>query len=316
MTTWGINQMLSQDGSTRTERIRLARWLGCKMSRLNFNWKTMETADGTFVWNANHDQAVSELAEAGIEPIGVILGSPQWASGSASEFVVPGTNVDATYLTWEGHYCDFCTEVVKRYKGVIKRWEIWNEENDEFFWPPAANQLKYNHLYPAARTAILAVDSTAKVAMGGCPPTTGGNGVWLKDWLPAMYAAGVFPDYVAIHPYTDGPGTRAPDVHVDWSANFDDIAVVRSKQVAQGGSALVPIWITEFGWDTTHISQALQAQYIAQAMEMIRDTYTYVDLALLFCDIDALDGSGWGLFTSADLSAAKTAAYPFKVLAR
>jgi hypothetical protein len=313
---WGLNIPISQLGTeTHASHIAVAQSVGAGVGRLNVGWNTTEpVSQGNFVWNAYLDQGVDAMVAAGIEPLGVLLGSPQWASGSADAFVVPGTAVDATYLAWEAKFLTWVAVVVARYKDRVHMWEVWNEWNDEWFWKPDADQAQYFHLYVATRTAILAVDPSAQVAVGGFTVATGGNGIWMKDWLPAMYAADIYPDYLAIHPYT-GHGDDPPwEDNGMYEANFGDIQRCRDYQIAEGGAALVPIWVTEWGWDTGNVSEALQAQYVAWSMRRIRDTYSYVTVACLFADVDGGGADEYGLYHSSAYIATtvKPAAYAFK----
>ena len=60
------------------------------------------------------DRVVDELLAVGIEPLPVICG---W----------PYDRADHTFL-------NFVRTTAKRYRGKIKTWESWNEENSEQFW--------------------------------------------------------------------------------------------------------------------------------------------------------------------------------------
>jgi len=288
--------LATQDNDTgqRDKRIALAQYVHANVVRFGVDWSYCEpTTKGTYVWT-RLDGATNELAVAGIDPMIHVFASPQWANGGADPNVVPGTDIDATYLAWEANYCGFLTALVHRYKATVKMWEVWNEPNGlSNYWKPAANQTQYNHCYVAARAAILAEDPTAKVAFCFDGPNVSG-GVAGKTWLQAAYDAGVFPDYISMHSYRGANDDMTPLKYTDNANNIGELHRIRAVQAAN--NALVPIWFTEWGYTTVNVSQAAQAAYVATSLKMIRDYYPYVTVATYWDDVDA-GGSrdGYGL---------------------
>lgn len=117
----------------------------------------------------------------------------------------------------------------------VDNYEIWNEPDSHYFWHPTPDPAAYADLYASARAAILTVEPTARVIIGGLtsPP------VFLASLLNAAPRIRGQIDGVAIHPY--GP---TPE-HVLDSVRTDRLAMNAD------GMSTVPLYVTEFGW-TTH----------------------------------------------------------------
>jgi hypothetical protein len=175
------------------------------------------------------------------------------------------------------------SEAAMRYKGKVRKWELWNEQNETYFWKPTPNIDHYAQWYTAAYQAIKAVDPTAEVSLGGLAGLVAGCCITGQSFLQGLYDRGIRPDIVAIHPYA--LKEQAPDVHLPWESNFDDIAAIRSLMVANGEGSK-PIWATEWGWSSTTIGEVTQAAYVKKSLEMIASLYPYVTIATYFLDYD------------------------------
>jgi hypothetical protein len=221
-------------------------------------------------------------------------GSPSWINGSSDFAIVPTSA--SQFASWVSAYASFASAAAARYKGRVKYWELWNEENISDWWKPSPNLSQYLTWYKAVYAAIKAADPSANVGMGGITNLTAGatkdiNG---KTFLTGMYQAGVFPDAVVIHPYA--PQNQNPTVTLQWQNNFTDVAMIHGIMTSwgQGGKQL---WLTEWGWQSDAIGESEQASYTATALNMIATQYTYVTLSTIYCEQDA-SGNSWGLYTT------------------
>jgi len=293
-----MNLTFEPDRLRRSQVARADRALGAVVSRGTFDWSRVERTQGARDW-AEMDSIVAEFQGFGLEPLMVVMGSPAWANGVApstadAELYVPQDS--AAFTTWTAQYAAFMTEAASRYSGRIRKWELWNEENDIYFWKPVPNLDRYVQWYGAVAAAIKKVDPTAQVSIGGlsglcCTGPTGINGF---AFLEGLYSRGVSLDIVAIHPYPDGQ--QGPEVTLPHRNNFTDIERVHSIMVAHGAGDR-PLWITEWGWSTAAVSEATQATYVERSLQMIYDQYTYVTLATYFLDYDRA-GYPYGLADS------------------
>lgn len=263
--------------------------LGLMIARSSFLWHKIEPYQGARNW-AEHDATIDGYIARGIENLAVVYGSPQWANGSSDYNVVPADA--AKFRTWLDNYKRFMTDAVNRYKGKVKKWELWNEQNEYYFWKPNPNPDQYITFYKEMYALIKSIDPTAEVAMGSLCGITAGCCITGVDFLKYMYNRGVYPDIVNLHPYDK----NAPDIDIQWEYDFTDIGVIHDIMV-QYGQGNKPIWITEWGWGSS-IGGATQASYFRTAMEMLLTRYPYVTVATWFTDRD-FNSSGFdhGLMT-------------------
>ncbi len=299
-TEYGVHMDASWDGYQwrRDQVIAQARdVLHAQVARNSFLWHLIEPTEGHRDWS-RMDSLVDGLTSAGIDPEMVVYGSPSWANGtptSTSSYYLYVPTDDAAFQRWVDQYVDFMREAVRRYRGRVEKWELWNEQNLHWNWNPAPSVDQYARWYTAVRNAILEEDPNAQVAIGGLGglSATGPNNIKGLDFLDQLLARGIKPDYVAIHPYSGQQ--QAPDTHIRYETNFDDIALVHDHLTARGSDA--PIWVTEWGWPTTQVDLATQAAYLIKSLQMIETQYTYVKLATYFINYDRAAYS-YGLFDS------------------
>jgi hypothetical protein len=141
----------------------------------------------------------------------------------------------------------------------VQEFEIWNEPDNHVFWAPMPDPAAYGQLYEDTRTAIKAVDPSARVLVGGL--------THVASFLPAMLAAdpglrGQI-DGVAVHPYAATP-TAVLDKVIDDRNVLDSL-----------GLTAVPLYVTEFGWTTSppraisYLPERLRPGYIAGTIEAL-----------------------------------------------
>jgi hypothetical protein len=161
------------------------------------------------------DQLVAAAARARLPLLPVLLGAPKWASDDPgrpvavprdpSQFAAFASALAHRY----GTSGSFWTEHPEVRRFPIRRWQIWNEVANGYYWDKTW-ATAYPRLLRAAYDAIKAADPTAAVIMSGL--NSGENGPsW--DALDALYrqldsqGLGRPFDEVAAHVYT----RRVPD---------------------------------------------------------------------------------------------------------
>lgn len=260
--------------------------LGAQVVRSSLFWHEVEPVEGGRDWSRT-DSVVEELRAAGIEPLLVVLGSPSWANGVPEStpkhylHVPPrGPALDA----WLERYSDFLAAAVERYKGVVRRWEIWNEPNLGLFWRPRPDVAAYREAYEKLRATILRVDPEAEVAVGGLAALTIAPDPNIPGlaFLRRLMRTQPPLDNVAVHPYTTDD--HRPDVHIPGENNFDDIARVHDRLIAEGERA--SIWVTEWGWSSATVGERRQALYVDRSLAMLESRYPFVSVATHFVDHD------------------------------
>ena len=282
-----------KDAAYRANFIPKAKSINATVSRNSFLWHLIEPTKGVYDWSIP-DSVVNELLKAGIEPLFCILGSPTWANGvssSTNKYFLYVPTDEAQFELWVKNYETFVKAAVNRYAGKVKKWELWNEQNECCFWLPRAKTADpYIFWFQKIQSAIKYIDPNAEVALGGLSAIqyTG------KQFLTEMYTKNIFPDIVAIHPYS---ATAPNDYQPSPEGNFDDISTIRDLMVKYGQGDK-KLWVTEWGWSTAKISEQIQAEWLRISLGMLQNKYSYVSLATYFTDVDKLPNLNYGLFNS------------------
>ncbi|PPL03056.1 hypothetical protein [Parapedobacter indicus] len=122
--TWSIGAETMDRGYTIYENWKsyLAP-LGFKKCRIQSGWARTEQEKGVydFAWL---DSIVFDMKNLGVTPwINVGYGNPIYGGDEVAEAGVPDT--PESLVAWD----NWLKAMVKRYKGVVHEWEIWNEPN-------------------------------------------------------------------------------------------------------------------------------------------------------------------------------------------
>jgi hypothetical protein len=269
--------------------------LEAQVVRDSLLWNEIEPVEGERNWT-RPDSVVEAIRAEGMEPLFVVLGSPSWANGvdestpDENLYVpAPGPALDA----WLEHYSDFVAEAVVRYRGVVRRWEIWNEPNLAVFWRPQPDPDAYRQVYETLRRTILRVDPRANVAVGGLTSLTD---AFAPDYSGRAFLRRLIRtpqplDNVAVHLYTTD--SHAPGVHIQGENNFDDVERIHRQLVAHGERG--SIWVTEWGWSSEAVGESRQADYVDRSLSMLESRYPFVRVATYFVDYDRPPDLFYGL---------------------
>ena len=203
--------------------LRLAYDAGIRWVRADFSWGTVEGPQG--VWHYEPlDRVVEEANKTGINMLGLLMGRPSWGRP-----------------IWEPEKLDnwllYVENVVTRYKGKVRCWEVWNEPNlYPRFWDKANDGENYALLLKATYKKIKEIDPDVTVVYSG----TAGIPMGFIEKSFAAGAGGSF-DKMAVHPYRP--------VLDSWEATFrfkDDVDNLRAL-MAKYDIGYKDIWFTEMG---------------------------------------------------------------------
>jgi len=161
-------------------------------------------------------------------PLGL---SPTWASARPQEKSTyqPGAAAEPRNIEDWRFYVG---TVVRRYKGRIQAYEIWNEPNLKQFWSGSVDQMIT--LTREASQIIRDIDPQAVIVS---PSATQDRGVpWLGEFL--LKGGGAFVDVIGYHLYI---APQPPE------ATLSLVSSVRQTMV-QTGVGEKPLWNTEAGW--------------------------------------------------------------------
>ena len=290
------------DRDYRSGMIERAQQVHASVSRNSLLWHLVEPVKGTRDWTVL-DSTVDDLLATGIQPLMAVYGSPTWANGTPAAgnpyhyLHVPTDSV--AYSRWVEEYKMFVRAAARRYRGRVQLWELGNEQNYEHFWRPRPNVAQYARWYEELRSVIKAENPDAIVSVGGLtllavPASKIGPNINGVSFMSELYAHGVMPDAVAVHPYTDGGS--APDARIAGAQNFGDLEAIRAVML-DAGQGQTPIWITEWGWSTSEVTPERQAAYLRRSLELIATRYSsFVTIATYFALTDFPPHYSHGLF--------------------
>jgi hypothetical protein len=261
---FGVNVFLNEEvePAKREETVRLAAEAGFHWLRQEFPWQDIEIhAKGDFEDRRNppaksawdkYDQIADLADKYGMELIVRVSTPPSWsrAEGEAVGSFAPPDNYE--------DFGDFVYELVSRYKGRIRYYQLWNEPNIYPEWGnyPISPE-DYTRLLKIGATRAREADPNAVIIAGAlastialqpdaAPPNNALNDLL---FLQRMYDAGAAPyfDIMAMQAYGlwSGPTDRRMQPRV---MNFGRPQFVRDLMVANG-DANKPIWISEMAWN-------------------------------------------------------------------
>lgn len=233
------------------------------------------------------DYAITSVRAAGINVLMELDRAPYWASAD------PGKQIDSSgsfqynkYWRYSNpqDYANIAADLVNHYKGMgVHAFEVWNEPNNQSFWPSGVDAGEYTALLKAAYPAIRAADANATVVMGGLENQNA------YAYLQGMYNAGARGSYdvANFHVYPDGDPTLC------WNGSdgrpamnsFCLLSGLHAEMAANGDGT--PVWVTELGWSTCSQSYCVteqgQASDVTKAYQLLgTPSYSYVQTAFAY----------------------------------
>jgi Cellulase (glycosyl hydrolase family 5) len=231
------------------------------------------------------DELVRNAATRGMTTLLTIWGTPGWANGDQGENRAPARMSDLRA---------FAEAVASRYSGrnpgypFVGYYSIWNEPNLEQFLAPTFNKRGkpvspgiYAQIARAAYAGIKAGNSRARVAIGETSPR-GREKPAKQSRLQDTIAPGTFAHLVSLarpavrfdawahHPYSALGGKPTSKVRFP-NVNLTQIPQFETKLRQWFKRRHVPIWVTEYGFETKPgepkgVTFAQQAAYAKQAL--------------------------------------------------
>jgi hypothetical protein len=286
-------------GAPTPDRVQEALDTGAKTVRIFALWKDFEPhAKGEYPsgdvnqvnLQSTFDNAIQKLNASGAQPLFVVTEAPSWANGSTNVSVPPSNPADLA---------DFLKRFAahNRSVGKVAGYEVWNEPDENIFWQPAPDPVKYTAMLKSAYPGIKQGDPNATVVAG---PMTGNDYTWLENLYTAG-AQGSF-DVVAVHTDTSCLD-RGPDEFYREDGRLARFTFLGYRTVhetmAAHGDGDKPIWMSELGWSSTNggptsctrgmwtgkkpsgVSDANQAAFLTKAYGCLAND-PYVTQALWF----------------------------------
>jgi hypothetical protein len=225
--------------------------LGVTSVRLTTDWRQIEPEEGRRDFGRT-DRLFNALLARGIAPVPVFATIPVWASRNPDVCSVRELECEPD----PGKLASFeatSAELVGRYPQVT-RWEFWNEPE---MWPglrdPAVHGIWHRAFYRAAKSA----NPDARVALG----TLTGWGFVARTQPDLPF------DAVTMHSFEDHRGDPI------LTSGLEQL---RAELLNRGRD--VPIWLTEYGWDSRWLNDSGRADTIRWVMDWLRSR-SYVEMA-------------------------------------
>jgi hypothetical protein len=281
--------------------------VGAQYVRINVPWfqiaptkplLPVNPEDSAYDWDAV-DGAVTSADAAGLRVVFTVYGAPPWAHPSD---VPSGVRPEA----WKPSASDFgkfAQALATRYSvpsltdptPPVRWYEVWNEPNLKAYIAPQFKGKKpmsptiYSRLLNAAYTSIKQVAPTAQVISAGTAPygrAPGGEKMHPITFLQSLFCVqGVKPcapkprmDIIAAHPIDrkQPPTHSAPnklDVVVPDLGRIRK--VIRAAQTAHTAPKPLPLWVTEFWWETNPPDSNLGVPPMKQAQNIEYGLYSF-----------------------------------------
>jgi len=233
------------------------------------------TTPSASCYGLSYDTLVGTLAKEGMTMLPILMNF----SGASP---VPPTPTGAGGSPTTSEFAAFAAAAVARYGPTgsfwptcgctphpIQAWEIWNEENNGFWWGGTASASGYAAVFTATRDALRSVDPNAVAVVGGLAFDADGQPSFIEPaaMIKTLSAtnANAF-DAVAVHPYTNATGASASQLANNALGLIAGVAkdVAEDTGPGPGGAPRQQIWVTEIGWSdqsepATTIAAGLQS---------------------------------------------------------
>jgi hypothetical protein len=292
---FGANTFLQQEvePEKREFTVQMIADAGFHWIRQEFPWEDIEIhGKGDFQDRRNkpyrsswekYDHIVDLADQYGLEIIARLSNPPAWSRAQGNEagpFAPPDSLED---------YGDFVEEVVRRYEGRIRYYQIWNEPNIYPEWgeQPVSPE-EYTELLKVGYTRVKQACPECVVISGALAQTIPLGPRDLNDFifLQRMYDAGAGDhfDVLAMQGYGlwSGPTDRRMRARV---LNFSRPQYLREIMV-HNGDAGKPIWLTEMNWNAPpldlpdksygYVTPEQQARYALLAYQRAQQEWPWV----------------------------------------
>jgi hypothetical protein len=276
--------------------------LGTRLVRFTLRWDQVAPTrpasprnpdDTAYRWGL-FETVLDALHDDGIATVVTLYGSPSWANGGHRSNWLPARG-----------FADFAYAASKRFPWV-HLWTVWNEPNGRTFSVPVSPSGYVRRLLNPAYASLHQASGANVVAGGVTSPRKTASGMSPLAFMEGMKAAGARLDAYAQNPYPvsvhETPfHSTCTDCTVLTMANLPSIRA----DVTRIFGASKPLWLTEFGYQTSPpdrllgVSWPLQAQYVGEAaLRVWKQPGVTMLIQFLVRDEPSLGGWQSGLFTN------------------
>ncbi len=321
-----FNLHLETDPDAVTRTLQLAHDMGARYIRMQMPWEDIEIhgwgdfedrrhieVQGVISAWAKYDRIVETANHLGLELVVRIDRPPDWAREQARQHPLFLEGLER-----DGHstgppdtfsdYSSFVYDVVSRYRGQVRFFQLWNEPNlkNEWNWQEPDPE-EFTRLLRLGYTAAKEANPDAVIIFPSLSPVDGldkrapmtemeyldrvykAGG---KDYFDIMsaqaYGLGQPPDehrYVRLRPFDNWVWTRPLDTRTDVSR-----VVLLREVMERNGDGDKAIWLSEVGWNSAPdtipaerrftwgppVSEQQKAEYLVGMVERARQEWPWV----------------------------------------
>ncbi len=255
--------------------VGLARAAGAEVISTTSSFRTMQPREDVPIQFEYIDRTIGAARSAGLQVRLQLVGMPDWALDEP-EHERQAPRSEAELETWAA----FVTKVMRHVNGKVDYLEVWNEPNENKWWPTGPDPLEFARLLDVTYTAVHTVSPQTKVVSGGLASNDIGYLKWVYKGFDQLGLKASPFDMVGAHPFA---GDHAPD-SVDpgkryernpfglYDENFTGFMGLHDVMARHGDEDL-PIYITQFGYSTRSgkgreaVPDELRAQYLTQSLK-------------------------------------------------
>ena len=216
------------------------------MVRLVAFWKGMEQTQGVIDFTYL-DARVNAARAANLEVLLTFYGIPNWANGSSPSCDFWQGQCSAI-PTNSNFFANFASAVAAHYASQVNYYEIWNEPDfgsPPVFWNGSMSDLHTYIAQPGA-AAIRAADPGATIV----GPAILSSKTKLQSFLSLACS---YIDVVTVHSYEGSEAAMKTSLANKWTSAMNTVGCVK------------PLWVTEFGINSTTVGEPTQANEYGQA---------------------------------------------------
>jgi len=272
---------------------RMVQEAGFGWDKQQIRWADVEKTKGQVDWT-EIDRMVYYSLGGGLNLMFSVVTSPTWSRADGRTDGPPDNLQD---------FSSFMSRLAARYKGQVRAYEVWNEQNLSREWGGGRiNAGDYVELLKVVYPAVKAVDPNAIVVSGALTPTgILDPNVAIDDavYLDQMeqYQGGVFrqvADAVGMHAggYNNPPEADPVVSAANPTGRFRNHPSFYFRRIEQLHDVLArygdtrKAWITEFGWSTANQAPGYeygndntpqdQANYLVRAFQWVKTNDPWV----------------------------------------
>jgi hypothetical protein len=276
---------------------RLTREAGFGWVKQQVRWSDVERTKGQPDWS-ELDKIVDFSLKAPLNVMFSVVTAPAWSRAAGGVDGPPDNLAD---------FAVFMSQVATRYKGQVRAYEIWNEQNFSREWGGGQiNAGAYVEMLKVGYEAVKAADPNAIVISGALTPTgfTDPN-VAIDDVLYMeqmyQYKDGMikqYADVIGAHAggYNNPPETDPNTASTEQFRGHPSFYFRRVEQLRavmeKYGDASKRMWLTEFGWSTVNQAPGYeygrfnteqnQADYLVRAFNLAKTRYPWMGVMFVW----------------------------------